>query len=160
MQYEHHTTSDNSSNKLDPLAFVILFLVLLLWILGCLIIGVIQSTSPRFDLLLWGFLAVVPAILFFVFLVIRWDFYTISSWRIIMVIGVSSIVYIFILILEYLVIYSLLSIVNISTIESNPFTWWQSLLLSLLFSFSVPATIEEFGKFFICSTTFNKRNNR
>ena len=40
-----------------------------------------------------------------------------------MVIGVSSVVYIFILILEYLVIYSLLSIVNISTIESNPFTF-------------------------------------
>lgn len=132
--------------KERPVAFIFL-LVPLTWLIICFIIGIKENW--RIDIVIWEILALVPCIIVLIIIFKHSNYHLIGSTRIIIVFGISVIIYIFIILIELIATSAFFNLFQYAKQVISNSSWWINLLFSALFSFSVAATIEESAKFSI-----------
>lgn len=128
----------------------------ILWLIGCFVLG---FQEERYDMLLWGFFVLLPAILSFIVIEIERKYHNVAPWKIVVIWGTGGIMYFLIMITELtlvFIIYNFDGFFPGFDLINSP--WWLILILVTIFSFSIPALIEELGKFVICIITSNDEN--
>jgi hypothetical protein len=131
----------------------ILPLIIIVWILFCTFVAI--KEHGRFDLILWGIVALIPAFIFEYIFYFRSDQDKVSRSQVLLAMAMGGVWYVITIILELLATVLIVAgTTNIINLDDLP--WWLSLLLISAFAIIVPGFFEETTKLIIAVISSNE----